>query len=77
MSPTNKQRLKDAVEHIEDLDCGDHSCKYAKLKLGMRTNGGCRCARNKGDEVEFYLTMKLLEAICIIEEMEKLHGRPQ
>lgn len=24
-------------------DCGDNSCRYAKNKGGMRTNGGCRC----------------------------------
>lgn len=26
-----------------NLDCGDNSCRYAKVKTGMRTNGGCRC----------------------------------
>lgn len=25
------------------LDCGDHSCRYAVVRTGMRTNGGCRC----------------------------------
>ena len=27
----------------ERLDCGDHSCRFAVDKSGMRTNGGCRC----------------------------------
>lgn len=27
------------------LDCGDSSCRYAKSRGGMRTNGGCRCDR--------------------------------
>lgn len=27
------------------LDCGDHSCDFAKDKSGMRTNGGCRCLK--------------------------------
>lgn len=25
------------------LDCGDNSCLFAKVRGGMRTNGGCRC----------------------------------
>lgn len=25
------------------FDCGDNSCRFAKNKTGMRTNGGCRC----------------------------------
>lgn len=28
---------------LEQLDCGDHSCLFAKDKSGQRTNGGCRC----------------------------------
>jgi hypothetical protein len=26
-------------------DCGDNSCIFATRKGGMRTNGGCRCAK--------------------------------
>lgn len=33
---------------MRDIDCGDHSCIFAKNKSGMRTNGGCRCFRNAG-----------------------------
>lgn len=31
------------TEYEEQLDCGDHGCKYATSKKGIRTNGGCRC----------------------------------
>jgi len=26
-------------------DCGDNGCRYAKKKIGVRTNGGCTCDR--------------------------------
>lgn len=26
-----------------EMDCQDNGCFYAKERLGMRTNGGCRC----------------------------------
>jgi hypothetical protein len=31
-----------SLDQVE-LDCGDHSCIFAKQKTGVRTNGGCRC----------------------------------
>lgn len=34
---------------MEPLDCGDHSCDFAKDKSGMRTNGGCRCLKPLAD----------------------------
>lgn len=33
---------------MRDIDCGDHSCMFAKSKTGMRTNGGCRCFDHAG-----------------------------
>lgn len=33
---------------MNQLDCGDNSCAFAKTKTGMRTNGGCRCFSNAG-----------------------------
>lgn len=39
------ERLKYEIERL-NLDCGDNSCRYAKSKSGMRTNGGCRCKKN-------------------------------
>lgn len=41
-------------------DCGDHSCKWAENKSGMRTNGGCRCLTNNPKAVEFYARRKIL-----------------
>ena len=34
-------------------DCGDNSCRFSQFKNkgGMRTNDGCRCGRNQGDNV--------------------------
>jgi hypothetical protein len=34
------------VRDLAAADCGDNSCKFARAKGGMRTNGGCRCANN-------------------------------
>lgn len=31
-----------------DLDCGDNSCRFAKVRGGMRTNGGCGCFEKAG-----------------------------
>lgn len=36
--------LRAALVFPFDIDCGDNSCRFAKNKTGMRTNGGCRCA---------------------------------
>lgn len=40
------EKLEKALDFVE-IDCGDNSCKYAKEKTGMRTNGGCRCVGGK------------------------------
>lgn len=31
------------LRELGTLDCGDNSCRFATVKGGMRTNGGCRC----------------------------------
>ncbi len=45
--PVDKTGWIEVVSSYEvdrlNLDCGDNSCRYAKEKTGMRTNGGCRC----------------------------------
>lgn len=45
--PADKTGWIEVVSSYEvdrlNLDCGDNSCRYAKEKGGMRTNGGCRC----------------------------------
>jgi hypothetical protein len=36
----------------------------------MRTNGGCRCSRNHGHKVEFFLMQNYVEALKKIQELE-------
>lgn len=60
--------LEDPVVH--GLDCGDSSCRYAVNRGGMRTNGGCRCARNHGDKVERFLLRNYLKAQAKIDELQ-------
>ena len=55
---------------IHKLDCGDNSCKYASQRGGMRTNGGCRCSRNNGKDVEFFLSQNYHAALKRIQELE-------
>jgi hypothetical protein len=59
-APTFEQLTKDAGElpttamasaESPPRDCGDNSCKYAKTRTGMRTNGGCRCDERADDEL--------------------------
>lgn len=32
-----------AAEFPFEIDCGSNSCRFAKNKRGMRTNGPCHC----------------------------------
>jgi hypothetical protein len=70
ISDASKKRIFDDFVVHHSIDCGDNSCRYATVKGGMRTNGGCRCSRNHGKDVEFYLRTQLHEAMRIIEELE-------
>lgn len=54
---------------VHDLGCGDNSCKYVR-PTGMATNGGCRCARNKPQNVERFLQWNYHKALKKIEELE-------
>jgi hypothetical protein len=38
-----REALRRAAEAMPDWDCGSNSCRFAKIKGGMRTNGGCTC----------------------------------
>lgn len=38
-----REALRRAGEAMPDWDCGSNSCRFAKIKGGMRTNGGCTC----------------------------------
>lgn len=60
-----------------DLDCGDNSCRFAKNRGGMRTNGGCRCFENAGfgpSAVGAALQM-LPEITRLRAEVDQAHAR--
>lgn len=61
----------ESSEH-HGLDCGDNSCMYRDTSKpgGMRTNGGCRCADNKGRYVERFLLSNYLKALEKIIQLE-------
>ena len=62
--------LEDISVHTS-LDCGDNSCKYKAIGIGgMRTNGGCRCAENRGRDVERFMWRNYLKALQKIQELE-------
>ena len=46
MREDTEKYLTEGVKKLENFDCGDNSCRFAKNKSGMRTNGGCRCLNN-------------------------------
>lgn len=60
--------LEDPKNH--NLDCGDNSCKYRTSTGGMRTNGGCRCARNKPEDVQRFLLRNYWLALDKIQKLE-------
>jgi len=64
-------------ELAADIDCGDNSCRFAKNKTGMRTNGGCRCFENAG----FYgSTVKAMEDMLrayLLQKSELAHARAE
>lgn len=37
------KELQKVSEVVAKMDCGDSSCRFAKSRRGMRTNGGCTC----------------------------------
>jgi len=54
---------------MELLNCGDHSCRFARDKSGMRTNGGCRCLKALDESLRqrIHATFHVLE-----QEVERL-----
>ncbi len=53
-----------------EFDCGDNSCRFAKKKAGMRTNGGCRCICDNGPKIAIHL-FKQKEGLAKEEEIFK------
>lgn len=54
------------------MDCGDNSCLFARIKGGMRTNGGCRCLDQLGVERKAQRVIKrwALEMVCKVKDLE-------
>lgn len=42
----SKAARREPVTREHDLDCGNHSCRFARNKSGMRTNGPCTCVQD-------------------------------
>jgi len=56
-----------------DLDCGNHSCRFARNKTGMRTNGPCTCVGNLIDanaDLRATITQQAQE----LERLTNLHA---
>lgn len=51
------------------MDCGDHSCLFAKDKSGQRTNGGCRCLDGLTFEHRRDVKLKLAEQEAEIAQL--------
>lgn len=51
---------REALDRLTQLDCGDHSCVFARDRTGMRTNGGCRCLHDLPVEKRIALRPVLL-----------------
>lgn len=65
-------RLKQLAENME-ADCGDNSCRFAKNKSGMRTNGGCRCVAIRDPSLRHFFYAANPEAVLgLIARIEKL-----
>jgi hypothetical protein len=48
VNSVQRQKLKEAIEFVENyIGCGDSSCFFNPPK-GMHTNGGCRCKHKAG-----------------------------
>ena len=53
------RRLREALEKVPVLGCGDSSCSFQRPR-GMATNGGCRCV----DEKNHYAQLKKIGEAC-------------
>ncbi len=70
-------RLKQLAENMA-ADCGDNSCRFAKNKSGMRTNGGCRCAEIRAPSLRHFFYAANPEAVLgLIARIEKLEAALQ
>jgi hypothetical protein len=62
-----------------EIDCGDSSCRFAKDKSGMRTNGRCRCTRGRDYSRVVYLAQRsesLADALDVaVKALELYQGQ--
>lgn len=70
-------RLKQLAENMA-ADCGDNSCRFAKNKSGMRTNGGCRCVEIRDPSLRHFFYAANPEAVLgLIARIESLEAALQ
>ncbi len=63
----------------ESPDCGDNSCRFAKKRGGMRTNGGCRCLDKRSivswNPVEKYAALSSQDIPALLSDRAELVRR--
>jgi hypothetical protein len=61
--------FREVIAALDELDCGDSNCHFAKKRTGMRTQRGCRCL---GDYQAALKVRALIEAAKVAaDELEK------
>lgn len=48
-------------------DCGSHSCVFARVRSGQRTNGGCRCLEHIELEPQYERVRYLVAARIVYQ----------
>lgn len=75
MTPSTVRSLKQLAENMA-ADCGDNSCRFAKNKSGMRTNGGCRCVEIRDPSLRHFFYAANPEAVLgLIARIDELSAR--
>ena len=69
------KQVKAKAENVT-ADCGDNSCRFAKDKTGMRTNGGCRCIEIRDPSLRHFTQMANPQAVLtLLATIEKLKSQ--
>lgn len=68
MTPEDIKRLRE----LEAPDCGDNSCRFAKKRGGMRTNGGCGCLENGDQRARLYFGAIHQALPALLDEIARL-----
>lgn len=56
------EKTQAAVERLKSRDCGDSSCLFTTDRIGVRTNGGCRCFDVTRDRYDIITILTALAA---------------